>query len=55
MMLLDWSWAIRKFHDYPFEQVQRQMVSGSAVSNRKNNEAKRSFPRLKGTHLRRSY
>ncbi|CDO69014.1 hypothetical protein BN946_scf184834.g21 [Trametes cinnabarina] len=26
-----WSWAIRKFHDYPFEQVKRQMANGHAA------------------------
>ncbi len=24
---IDWSWAIKRFHDYPFEEVQRKMVS----------------------------
>ncbi|TBU28897.1 cytochrome P450 [Dichomitus squalens] len=26
----NWSWAIKKFHNYPFEQVQRQMAEGHA-------------------------
>ncbi|KAI1790771.1 cytochrome P450 [Ganoderma leucocontextum] len=26
----NWSWAIKKFHDYPFEQVQRKMAEGHA-------------------------
>ncbi|PIL23757.1 cytochrome P450 [Ganoderma sinense ZZ0214-1] len=26
----NWSWAIKKFHDYPFEQVQRKMADGHA-------------------------
>lgn len=30
--LLDWSWAIHKFHDYPFEQVQRKMVRSPAYT-----------------------
>ncbi|KAH9857798.1 cytochrome P450 [Lenzites betulinus] len=25
-----WSWAIRRFHDYPFQEVQRQMAEGHA-------------------------
>ncbi|TFK87371.1 cytochrome P450 [Polyporus arcularius HHB13444] len=26
----NWSWAIKRFHDYPFEEVQRKMVKGHA-------------------------
>ncbi|KAI0747863.1 cytochrome P450 [Daedaleopsis nitida] len=47
----NWNWAIRKFHDYPFEQVQRQMAEGNAPPSFLLNYLEEfSRPDYKGEH-----